>query len=268
VSFGGIPSAPYSIDINVTAPLTVPNVVDSVDIITLPSDPQILQNIFSTGGSVPTAFSIAGDEFLTTAGVLLPFTGGYNLGTNAGLQPIVNHYSGDFNTSFGRTSAGIANSLTADALVNQLSSNPSCTGVTPLQCELGANNPAVILISVGYYDALNGTDPTTFGNTLDQIIQTASTSGTIPVLLTVPTTGGLDPATVNAINDEILAAGVEWQVPVLNTGRVLNELPLTASPNGGGYLDDASTYGVNALNLHILQILDSVLDTASPGLVP
>jgi hypothetical protein len=55
------------------------------------------------------------------------------------------------------------------------------------------NAPAVILINVGYYDALNGTPDVDFRNRLNEIIQIATTNGTIPVLLTVPTNVGLVP---------------------------------------------------------------------------
>ena len=271
---GGIPSQPYTVNITVEPPASVPNVVDSVNIITLPPNPQPLQDTYTQGTQqlerVATAFSIAGDELLTTPGVLTPFSqpGNYNLGANGGLQPLVDHYSANPGASFGRSSTGVNTGLTANALVNEPSSHPDCGGQSPLQCELNANKPAVILISVGYYDALNNTDPAAFRNTLNQIIDTATSNGTIPVLLTVATTGGADPEAVNRINEQILAAGTERQIPVLNTGRVLNGLTQDVSPNGAGYLDDASTYKVNALNLHILQILDSVLDTAAPGLVP
>jgi PKD repeat protein len=267
---GASPSLPYSVDITVTAALAVPNVVDSLPVLPdLSTSSGTLQSTFNSGIAQPIALSIAGDELLATQGVLTPFgTGQYNLGANTDLQGIVTFYGASPSTSFTRISSAANTGWTAGNLISQPSADPACAGAAPLQCELTSNTPAIILISVGYYDALNGTPPATFRANLDQIVQTATSGGAIPVLLTVPTSAGLDPTTVNAINNEILGAGAQWQVPVLNTGRVLNELPLAVSPNGGGYLDDAATYGVNALNLYILQTLDSVLNTAAPGTVP
>jgi PKD repeat protein len=273
VSSGGVQSAPYSVDITVNAALTVPNVVDSLPVLPdLSTSASALASTFRQGaslGRLPTAFSIAGDEFFTTPGILTPFAspGGYTLGTNSDLQGVVTFYSLDTTRSFARSSAAVNTGWTAANLVNQPSLDAACVGATPLQCELTNNSPAVILVNVGYYDALNGTPPATFRSSLDQIIQGAQTSGTIPVLLTVPTNAGLNPETVNAINNEILGAAASWQVPVLNTGRLVNELQQTVSPNGPGYLDDAGTYEVNALNLYLLRTLDSVLDTAAPGTV-
>jgi PKD repeat protein len=275
VSNSGGSSAPFEVLITVDAPLSVPSVIDSIEVQPdLSSSAGALTTTFTTGeamGRQPTIFSIAGDEFLSSPGVLDPFAspGGYNLGSNTDLQGIVNFYGANAPATFARTSAAANTGWTAAALLDPANVDPSCGTESALTCELSTNQPSIMLISVGYHDALNGTPSDAFRSSLEQIVQITTTSGTIPVLLTVPNSPQLDQAQVNAINDAILSVGTQYGVPVLNTGRALNESPngFSASPSGGGDLSAADQYGINAINLNILRVLDSLLDTVAPGTV-
>jgi hypothetical protein len=215
-----------------------------------------------------TRFSIAGDETLAQPGVLDPFaSGAYTLGANSQLQPLVDFYNTEAANTFSRESAATGQGWTANELLNGASSQ--CPGQSPLACELSTNTPAVMLISVGYYDALNGTAADQFESTLRSIVETTTASGTIPVLLTVRQSDQLDPNAVNAINTVILNVAAQYQVPVINAGLAINQATngFSAGAEGGGNLDLATEYGVNAVNLYILQTLDSLLDIIAPGTV-
>lgn len=250
----------------------VESVIDPIPLVPdLAPSTETLRNYYNSeaaqGGRQVSRFSIAGDETLTRQGVLDPFaSGGYNLGANSQLQGLVDFYNTEAANTFGRDGAATGANWTANELLNGASG--VCPGQTHLACELSSNNPAVLLISVGYYDALNGTPADVFEAALRSIVETATASGTIPVLLTVASSDQLDPQAVNAINTTILNVANQYQLPLINAGLAINQSPNGFSEaEGGGNLDLASQYGVNAVNLHILQTLKSLLDIVAPGTV-
>ncbi|MBE2271346.1 MAG: hypothetical protein IAE80_24140, partial [Anaerolinea sp.] len=90
-----------------------------------------------------------------------------------------------------------------------------------------------------------------------------------------PTNGALSQEVLNALNEAIITAANENNIPVINVYRALNELTgsgldntgsLSVSPNGGGSLSnsDVNTYGVNRLNYVILQTLTRLRTSIFP----
>ena len=124
-----------------------------------------------------------------------------------------------------------------------------------------------MFISIGANDARNGTDPNAFSATLNQIVGTITSNGTIPVLLTIPDDGSTQ--TAEAINEAIITVAQQNDVPLLNAARALNELRnfnLSAAPNGPGALDNGAVidYGINVLNLDLLRVLSDARNIIFP----
>ena len=268
-------SANTSADVNLAAPSPTQPQQTLVD--TTPIMPDInalagnLSNIYQTGlstGKQATVFAKAGDSIFTQPNILSPFAtaGQYALNGNEDLQSLIDWFNQTDlggTTSFNRLGVAVNPNWTAQDLLGPNNADPSvCNGgESPIECELRITQPVVMLVAVGQTDANNGTNVNAFTNTLAQIVSTISSNGTIPVLLTVPDDGS-NPA-LSAINDAIITVANQNNVPVLNATRALNELPnsaLNAAPGGGGDLgaDAVSNFGVNALNLDLLRVFDSM----------
>ena len=238
-------------------------------------------------GRLPYAFTYAGDSTILQGGVIDAFALGsaYDLSANADLQPIIDWFntavSPSDTPSFSRTSAALGGGYRAADLLNPANSPGSCNpGETPIACEVRVSNASVILIAVGYNDALNSTDPGSFSNDLTMIVQTALSQGAIPVLFTVrpASDGGILEQNTAAINNAILNVAAANNVPVLNIWRVLEPMAddgqsggsFTTAPGGAGNLsgDAITNYGVNALNLNILRVLGSLRTQLFPDALP
>jgi PKD repeat protein len=272
--------------VTVSAPAPVPTIPPIVN--DTPVQPNIgslsgsLSNTYNLGQSIGNnalVFSIAGDEFIDGGGVLGVYNGyDTNLIQQGDLRDTVNAFSGtilpDGTTSFGNVSAAANPGWVAGDLLNPSMANPAiCLGQTPLQCEIARNRPSVMLIAVGYNDALAGTDPTVFALQLQDIINVVTGEGVIPVLITAPprNDGNAEAAQrIGVINEAIITTANSSNVPVLNLYRLLNSLPnnglqdgisLSFDPfNGSGSLDDSATsqYGENAFNRALLELLTSL----------
>jgi len=177
-----------------------------------------------------------------------------------------------FNTtgSFTRSSVGVG-TLTAQDLLN-VATNPSCNGAeTLLQCEMRLANGSIVLVSIGYQDALNGLDSASFEAQINQLVQQSLASNVIPVLMTIqPSTNPTVNEKIDAFNEIILNVSDSARVPVINTWRALNELPnqgLTGGDmpsvdgSGAGYLTNSPTSGANARNYYTLVTLNDIVNT-------
>ncbi len=228
-----------------------------------------LQGRFRNGvnqGAQAAVFARLGDEVMLNDGYLEPFgSSAYQLGENGDLQSIIDWYSAvgsDGFNSFNRQTAGAGQGWRpVDLLDPSRADSALCdtgSGETPLGCELRRTRAAVALIQVGYHSA-RAVDPETFRTNMRAIIDSVTNYGAIPVLFTIRP--GQDAAGTAALNDVIIQLGAEYQIPVINAWRALNDLPnpgLSAAPSGAGDLSVSATNsaGLNALNLITLRTLE------------
>jgi hypothetical protein len=199
------------------------------------------------------------------------------------LQGIIDWYNLtalDGSTSFGRAGVATGEGWTVADLINPSKNDPNVCegGESPLLCELRLTHPSAVIISIGYYDALQSADANTFVNRLQEVVQMAVNSGVIPILSTIPprSDGTMTPEQIQTVNELIMEVANQNQVPVFNLWRAFAELPdsgLSAdgvtpsvSPSGPGDLTVAATssYGANARNFHILTTLDALRSTIFP----
>ncbi|MFN8448344.1 MAG: PKD domain-containing protein [Anaerolineae bacterium] len=234
-----------------------------------------LRGIYASGvnsfGNQATVFSTAGDSIFTLSGILDPFaTGQYDLSGKDDLEAIIEWYnSTDLGgvTSFNSNSLAVNSNWMAQSLLDPNQADPSCGGESPLACELHRTHPVLMFVVVGANDAQFGTDAGTFQSLMNQIVATVTSNGTIPVLVTIPDNGG-NP-NVEPLNEVIINVAQANGVPLLNAARALNELPgfnLDASPSGAGALDigSVSSFGINALNFNLLQVLSDARNIIFP----
>jgi PKD repeat protein len=250
-------------------PTAEPGIVDET-----PIEPDIaalygsLRGIYDSGaaaGIQASLFARAGDESLIQTGYLDVFAtpGMYQLDVHGGLQPVIDWYA--TGGSFTRPSLAANNGWRAQDLLNPAFADGTfcdlASGETPFACELRASGAAVVLISIGFNDIVMATDPEQFRLSLEQLVETASNRGVIPVLFTARP--GLDAAQTEAINTVIIETAEAYQLPVVNIWRALDAMPdpsLVASPLGAGDLSDpqVTNYAINALNLYTLQVLSDL----------
>ncbi len=244
----------------------------------------IYENGVNSFGSRATVFAHAGDGTLRHNGILDTFApgGSYNLADNGDLQAIIDWYNLvaiDSGTSFNRESVAASDNWRVEDLINPNNTPGGCnSGESPLACEIRVIQPAVMLLSIGYQDVLQNTDPNAFRANLEAAVQTLTNSGVIPVLFTVrPVTGS--EAQVAAINDAIIQVASSYNVPVANLWRALNDMPdqgqtggggLTSAPGGAGDFSggNMTTYGANAVNYGVLRVLYNLRNNIFPDASP
>jgi PKD repeat protein len=266
------------------APTTPPIVANTPPRPDVPSLAGNLSGIYSTGQNNPPSgtpnnalvFTIAGDENIDGGGILEVFNG-IDLSTipQDDLRWVVEGFSSttlpDGSNSFGNVSEAADPGWTAADLLNPNMADPAqCAGQSPIACEIARTRPSIMLIGVGYNDAIAGTDPSVFAVNLQDIINTVTAQGVIPVLITTPPRNDGDAALagrIGVINETIINTANANSVPVINLYALLTNLPnsglqdgisLSFDPaNGSGNLSDDATsqYGENAFNKLLLQVL-------------
>jgi PKD repeat protein len=249
----------------------------------------VLRSIYEAGlgqGNRPAVFALAGDDIAADAAYLNPFAdpAAIHLDDGSGyLQNIIDWYNlVDLNgtTSFNRAGVASAPGWRAQDLLNPANRDPAlCSeGETPLACELRLTQPSVLLVHVGYHDALQVSDLDTLRNNLQQIIQAATQRGVIPVLITVQPRldGAMSAEQLDAVNEVIIDTAENSQMPVLNLWRAFAELPesglagdrvsASVAPNGPGDLTAGAVnnYGANARNLRTLLLLHELRSAIFP----
>lgn len=281
---------------------TAPSPIDNSAVEQLPIIPDIsgqrerdnLSVIFQNGatqGKRAGVFSVVGDDTAINTAYLTPLADpGLDLeGTD--MREIVEFYRqtdvlGDGRSSFDRQRFAAGVGWLAQDLLDPNRSDPNrCSGMTPLECELSIVQPAVVFISVGYNDALNGTDPAAFRATIEQILQTVLSSGAIPVISTVQPRPD-NAAQIAAINTALIEAvrniesASNTTIPIYNLWMALNELPnsgldvdnitLSVAPSGAGDLHDeaVTTYGANRRNRQTMRILRDLREQIFPDATP
>jgi PKD repeat protein len=252
-----------------------------------------LRTIYENGvaqGKRASVFAVMGDDLALQPGYRVPFGDPGQAINNDTFQAIVDWYRQTIlgeNNSFNRASAAAEAGWRAQDILDPSRSNPSrCnSGETPLDCELRIAQPAAVIVSVGYNDVLNNTDPNAFRGTMEQIIQTLLNNGVIPVVTTVQPIPGMEAQTA-AINTAIIQAvqNVEsnngttvliynlWLrfSQLSNNGLSGDNLTPSVAPAGAGDLSDdaVANFGINARNRDVLRILNDLHSRVFPDATP
>ncbi|MCS7071556.1 MAG: PKD domain-containing protein [Anaerolinea sp.] len=240
----------------------------------------IYENALSTGMQ-PRAeiVSAAGDNLFAGGSVWTALaTSLPNFAGDGALQSAFAFFNSDPDgngvTSF-NAPALIAPGLTIAQLSDPSLADPGMClpGELPVTCQARQASAAVMIVSVGYNDALQGTNVDQFASDLARIIGALRANGTIPLLATVPLRPGFE-TPIRAINDTILNTANIAQVPVINLTPVFAALPnfgldssgmmLSAAPTGASDLSAAGQFGANAANLEILRALSALRAAVFP----
>jgi hypothetical protein len=223
-----------------------------------------LQAINAAGTTDPTVFSIAGDESLDDPNFLDPMAAGtiLNNGGIDGLEATVTHYQG----SFGVESRAVGSGWTPNNLLTGPAA-PECGAQSPLQCELSERQPSIMLISftganlmANYGPAVNN-----FRTDLEQVVNTVTANGTVPILTTIPNDGSMDPTLLAQYNQAVVEITENSEIPLWNLYVTVDES--TPGVGGGGPTDfspAALNSEANRRNLAALLLLRDIRDIISP----
>lgn len=178
------------------------------------------REIFLAGQAIgrnSRAYSKVGDSTVENPHFMARFdTGPYNLGEYAHLQPAIDHFLG----SHSRDSAAVRIGLHSWTANDPAWADPGVClpNETPVQCEIRAHNPAVLLIRLGTNDV--GV-PSMFDGNIRQIVETAIANGVIPV---IGTKGDRHEGS-NENNDILRRIAADYQIPLWDYDQVANTLP-------------------------------------------
>ncbi len=195
--------------------------------------------IYQTGlaaGNRPNAFSVIGDCQNVPAVFFGVFENPkeYTLGEeNASLQPAIDYFAG----SFGREGLARVGGLNAAAVLSPFRADPDqCEAdESPLRCELRANRPSIVIISLEEWWSKSPVD--IYEGYLRKILDEVIASGAVPVLVTKA--DNLEGN--NAINQTIVKLACEYQVPLWNYWAAVQPLPAHGLWKDGFHL----TVGLN-----------------------
>lgn len=223
-----------------------------------------MKEIFQKGqtlGANAHAFSKIGDCGSTPSWFLGDFDrgeGNYKLGDHQELQGVIVAFQG----SYGRTSAAAKSGFNASSIFAPIWANREIcqANESPLACELRENRPAFALITLGSNDIWH---PDEFEPQMRNLLDTLLENGIIPILATKADNAEGD----GRINATIARLAYEYQVPLWNFWRAVQELPSKGLQEDGVHL----TWGPNRFddpqvmqrawpvrNLTALQVLDVV----------
>jgi hypothetical protein len=217
-------------------------------------------------GNNPKAFSKVGDCGSTPAWFLGDFDRGpqfYNLGEHTYLEDVIQEYQG----SFDRTSLAAKSGFNASSIFTPLwADREYCQAdETPLACEYRLHRPVIALVMLGSNDVWH---LDTFEPRMRQLIEYSIDNGVIPILSTKADNLEKD----ESINQTIARLAIEYEVPLINYWRAVQDLPnkglqedavhITWAPNR---FDDpqAIKAGWPVRNLISLQALDALWQVIS-----
>lgn len=212
-------------------------------------------------GNNPQAFSKIGDCGSTPAWFLGDFDRGqsfYRLGGHTYLEPVIAEFQG----SYGRTSLAAKSGFNASSVLTPLWSNREhCQpDEFPLACEYRVHRPILAFIMLGSNDVWH---LDTFESQMRRIIEYSIGQGVIPILSTKADNLEKD----HMINLTIARLAEEYQIPLLNYWRAVQDLPSRGLQDDGVHItwapnrfDDPQIMkaGWPIRNLATLQILDAV----------
>jgi hypothetical protein len=253
-----------------TFPVTVTGGGSTFNILDYPELPDIDQNVSDridqirgTGLTSPDTFTVVGDDLAADPNFLTNFgtPGSYQLGNNGSLQSIIDTYTATGSFTAPRYAAG--NGWGIDTLY-QPSGDGACdtaNGETALACDLRNNAPAITLVMFipNNATALSSGD---FRSYLQQVVNDAMNSGSVPVLVTLPNDGSIDPATLDEYNQVIVEVATNANVPLWNLYITMQNAPNGVYSTGGtdafDLTDPALGFGANRRNLVALQVLERI----------
>jgi hypothetical protein len=276
---GGVATVSFPVTITAPAPPTEPP-PSEFDITQIPQLPNIqdllptLQPIFTAGvqaGNRPAVVAFAGDDIVNDGtrqpNLLSPIAEGmYDLGDNEALQSTIDFFTttdahigiGD-GTSFAVDSAAVGDGWDPSTLLQPNASEaPFCEpGETPLACELRVAQPSTMIVS---FIPTNATslNLNQFRSNLQNVVDTIIANGTIPVLVTLPDDGTVDPTTLSQYNQVIVEIADEAGIPLYNWYVTADGID-PYSIGGTGTTDFTSAAlnaGFNSRNLAILRLLN------------
>jgi hypothetical protein len=185
---------------------------------------QRVRDLYETGktsGLDQQAFSKVGDCETFSPYFLAPFDmnkKGYRLGQYASLDTVITSYAG----SFERTSMAAKSGFSVASVLSPVWADPtSCrSGETPLVCEIRIQRPAIMLVMFGTND-VKTSSRAGFEANLKRLLDIALLNNEVPVLVTKADNLEGD-GSINAI---IARVAWEYELPVLNLWRAMQELP-------------------------------------------
>jgi len=228
-----------------------------------------LYEMGKTSGLNQHAFSKAGDCETSTQYFLAPFDmnpNGYRLGNYGTIADIIAYYEGSFErvslaASSGGSVAKVLSPLWADT--TQCRENES-----PLVCEIRIHRPAVLLVMFGTND-VKASSPENFELNLKKLVDISLSNNVVPVLVTKADNLEGD----NSMNAIIVRVANEYELPVLNMWRAMQELPNKGLQPDGIHLTYAQPYfdlpenmqmGWPVRNLVTLQMLEYLHNELEP----
>jgi hypothetical protein len=191
------------------------------------------------------------------------------------LEAVINHFNsqaahdtlGDTATSFNVVSEATGNGWTIEHLFNSAFSSGNCNaGEAPLACELRLSRPAVLIVSFTPGNA-SATAVDVFTANLQNVVGTATGSGVIPVLVTLPDDGTLDANTLANYNEAIVTVGQNANVPVWNVWQTMQGATngiYSSSGDPADLTDGALAFGANRRNWAALRTLQAIKNVFFP----
>lgn len=242
-----------------------------------------LRTLYQVGlakGNDPRVFSKLGDCMTENEFFLAPFSDGqYDLGQYTELKGVIDQFFGTparnngwQKDSFGTIGLAAASGFNVAGPLDPTWANPEwCRGAeSPLQCEYRVARPSIALIMFGTND-VNATEPGTYDYYLRSIISATLDAKVAPILSTFPTRPE-NPDKSVLLNQIVIKAAQDYQLPLINLSRALEQLPNRGvNPDDTLHLSaptdksvDVFTpenlkYGFTVRNLVTLQALDAVL---------
>jgi PKD repeat protein len=220
------------------------------------------------GSQLVDVFAVIGDRTARPDYLLNPFgDGSFTLDgrgfeVEAVIQAYLNGDAGGQNP-FARAGAAVQNDLPVNTALNGAG---SC-GDTPVNCELDATQASILIISLGYRDAVIGTPIDQFERDLDSLVSLVKSRGVIPVLLT-PFPRAESGLVMRDYADAVVRVADDQDVPLVNVWRLFNTLPDSglsgADPsvaNAGADVLNNNTierFGANARNFYVLKVLSEI----------
>jgi hypothetical protein len=212
-------------------------------------------------GRAPDRFSRAGDCQNVESYFLGFFDkpGEYSLGEYASLQATIDHFAG----SWSHEGLAVSGGMNVLSQLSPIWSDPDLCDQTesPLACEIRANNPSIMVISL---ETWWGQNPAVeYEAAMRQVVEYVLSQGVVPILSTKADNLEGD----HSINAAIARVAYEYDVPLWNFWAAVQPLPGHGLTGDGFHLTYAQPFFDDPVrmknawpwrNLTALQAIDSV----------
>lgn len=210
----------------------------------------------------PNAFSVVGDCESSPSWFLGDFDRGssyYKLEPYDNLKSVIDYFQG----SFERKNLAVGNGFNTASVLSPFWADPEycLSGESPLDCEVRIHHPSFAFILLGTNDIYN---VDIFESNMRKILDRLMEKGVLPILATKA--DNLDGG--NQINAIISSLAYEYEIPLWNFWRAVQDLPSKGLQPDGAHLTWARNYFDDSKamenawpwrNLTALQVLDKVL---------